>query len=573
MPPSSSSGPDFPPLLAALQPTSALLALRPFAVVGRPCIDLHLDRTERPLPASTAPHYPRAGGLEAQLAAQLAWPAAGVMVTCGADEALDRACRIMLGPGRMALLTRPTFAMLPHYVRLTGAEVSVVPWPGADFPAGELTAALTPAVRLVAIVSPNNPTGAVASAAAVRALAAAAPQALILLDLAYGDYAEEDLTSLASTLANVLVVRTLSKAWGVPGLRVGYAVGHPQVVTWLRTAGGPYSVAAPSLDQAGAQLAAAAPAVAAHVRAVRAERRELTAALVDLGAEVVPSQANFVLLRHPQASWWQDALAGLGIGSCAFPDEPSMQHALRLTCPGDAPSLARLLRGLRAAAAPQAMLFDMDGVLADVSGSFRRAIVATAASFGAQVELSEVAEMKAAGNANNDWRVTQRLLAMHGIDVDLAAVTEQFETLYNGTLAVPGLFANERLTIPPALLARWAARLPLAVVTGRPRADAERFLYNAQIAKHFTHLICMEDAPLKPNPAPVQLALTRLGVQDAWMIGDTPDDVRAARGAAVVPIGVVAPGADGLTLPAALAAAGAARILRNLADLEALWPS
>ena len=81
-----------------------------------------------------------------------------------------------------------------------------------------------------------------------------------------------------------------------------------------------------------------------------------------------------------------------------------------------------------------------------------------------------------------------------------------------------------------------------------------------------------EDAALKPDPAPVRLALERLGVELAWMVGDTPDDLVAARGAGVVPIGVVPPGADPCRARTALQAAGAARVLSRTEDLTALLP-
>jgi HAD superfamily hydrolase (TIGR01549 family) len=72
-----------------------------------------------------------------------------------------------------------------------------------------------------------------------------------------------------------------------------------------------------------------------------------------------------------------------------------------------------------------------------------------------------------------------------------------------------------------------------------------RFLEEQGVADLFSALVCMEDAPPKPNPAPVLLAMERLGVSTAWMVGDTPDDLRAARAAGVLPIAVTAPGDDG----------------------------
>jgi HAD superfamily phosphatase len=112
--------------------------------------------------------------------------------------------------------------------------------------------------------------------------------------------------------------------------------------------------------------------------------------------------------------------------------------------------------------------------------------------------------------------------------------------------------------------------LPLAVVTGRPRAEARWFLERVGIAELFRVVVCMEDAARKPDPAPVRLALARLGVRRAWMVGNTPDDVRAAAAADVVPLGIVAPGDDLDATAAALADAGAARVLDQLSDLEEL---
>ncbi len=83
--------------------------------------------------------------------------------------------------------------------------------------------------------------------------------------------------------------------------------------------------------------------------------------------------------------------------------------------------------------------------------------------------------------------------------------------------------------------------MPLAIVTGRPRRDCERFLHRFDLESLFSSVVCMEDAPLKPDPAPVQRALASSACGRAWMVGDTPDDVIAARRAGVVPIGFIPP--------------------------------
>ncbi len=256
----------------------------------------------------------------------------------------------------------------------------------------------------------------------------------------------------------------------------------------------------------------------------------------------------------------------------AWPDRPNLAGWLRITVPGDASVFARLTAAIETVLAPQALLLDMDGVLADVSRSYRAAIVATAASYGVELTAAEIARAKAAGDATNDWRLTRTLLRERGLDPPLAEVTARFEAIYQGTAEQPGLRREERLTVRRQCLARLAARRPLAIVTGRPRADAERFLAEAGISGLFGAVVAMEDAPSKPDPAPVRLALERLGVRRAWLAGDTPDDIVAARAAAVLPLGVIAPGEDPTAATDTLRDAGAWRVLTTLTELEELLP-
>jgi HAD superfamily hydrolase (TIGR01548 family) len=212
----------------------------------------------------------------------------------------------------------------------------------------------------------------------------------------------------------------------------------------------------------------------------------------------------------------------------------------------------------------------MDGVLADVSESYRRAIIETAAIWDVELTPEDVARAKAGGGATNDWELTRKLLLEREVEVDLEEVTDRFEALYQGTDEMPGLRRFESLRFDRDTLERLSTKYSLAVVTGRPRSDARRFLEEQDIANLISTTVCMEDGPSKPDPAPVRLALEQLGAKTAWMVGDTPDDMRAARGASVLPIGLVAVGDDQLLMQSVLDAAGAARVIEEPNDLERL---
>jgi histidinol-phosphate aminotransferase len=554
---------------------------------------LRLDRNEGLLPSPAAlaelaqadpellRRYPDVAELTARLAARWSVAPERVIVTAGADEAIDRACRAFLTPGRTLLLPEPSFEMLDRYAALAGGELVRVPWPGDAFPTTAFLQRIDGRTAVVAIVSPNNPTGGVATLADVRGLAAAAPHALILLDHAYVEYADEDLTAAVLDIPNVLVLRTFSKAWGLAGCRVGYAIGSTDVITVLRAAGGPYPVAAPSLALALGQLERGVAPLAAHVARVREERAALTRQLASLGLSPRASQANFVFVdcgrgdrgdRGGRARFCAAGLAALGVLVREFRDRPGIPTALRITLPGELAAFARLTSALDTVLAPEALVFDLDGVLADVRESQRAAMIATAGAYGVTVTMEDIEDALRAGDAANDWMVTQRLIAARGVQADLASLTVRFQALYLGAAGSPGLRERERLIVPRALLERFAKRLPLAVVTGRPRDEARWFLEREGLENLFRAVVCMEDAARKPDPAPVRLALTRLGARRAWMVGNTPDDVRAAAGADVLPFGVVAPGDDFDATAAALADAGAARVLDQLADLEELLP-
>jgi HAD superfamily hydrolase (TIGR01548 family) len=470
------------------------------------------------------------------------------------------------------VLPVPTFEMIYRFVAATGGEVKTVSW-DEHFPTEAVIEALDEHVSVVAVISPNNPTGRVATARDLTRLADAATGAIVLLDHVYVDYADEDLTRLATGLENVVTVRTFSKAWGLAGCRVGYAIASEEVAIVLRNVGNPYPVAGPSLAAVRGQVQGGRSILEEHVSRSREGRASLTATLARLGATPTPSQGNFVFADFGErASLLHDGLASLGIRVRRFPHRPEIATGIRITVPQVGEEMERLRTGLERVLAPDAVLFDLDGVLADVEASYRRCVLETAATFGVPITRADLEAAVLAGDANNDWVLVQRILSARGIQAPLDEVTERFQEIYLGTSERPGLRESERLLVDPDVLQRLGARLPLGIVTGRPRDEAEWFLEKTGISGLFDVVVCLEDAPLKPDPAPVRVAISQLGVQRAWMVGDTPDDIRAAAAAGVIPLGIVAPGDDPNNAGAALRGAGAAAVLEHINDLEELLP-
>lgn len=328
-------------------------------------ITLALDANEGPaLPAAMAAalardlvdpdlwrRYPDERPLRQWLASTCGVPFAGTALGAGADELLDRACRTYLPAGATLVAPTPCFAMLRQYVAAAGGTLHGVPWLGGPLPVDALVAAVQrTAAPVLAITSPNNPTGLAATTAELTTLAAALPKTLLLVDLAYVEFADSDPTAALLRSGNVLVLRTASKAHGLAGLRVGYALGTPDVVTPLRGAAGPFPCSSLSLRLCLRVLARGGNP--AGVAAVRAERAPLAAALQALGFAALPSQANFVFAtgRPAAASWLVQNLRAQGIGIRSFrSDDPQLAGAVRITCPGNAADFARLGQALAAA--------------------------------------------------------------------------------------------------------------------------------------------------------------------------------------------------------------------------------
>mmetsp|Transcript_10161 Transcript_10161/g.20406 ORF Transcript_10161/g.20406 Transcript_10161/m.20406 type:complete len:244 (-) Transcript_10161:42-773(-) len=193
------------------------------------------------------------------------------------------------------------------------------------------------------------------------------------------------------------------------------------------------------------------------------------------------------------------------------------------------------------------LLLDMDGVLADVSMSYRAAIIKTAHFFGGMNINSEmVSTRKAAGGCNNDWVLTRDLLSEEaGIQKTLEEVTEKFEEYYQVLSEDEGLIPDAAFLAELSGRCRSADGGGTAIVTGRPRKDCEKFLERNGLSGLFDACICMEDGPPKPDPFPIVAALEALGAAGrrdrAVMVGDTPDDIRAAVAAGVRAVGVFTP--------------------------------
>ncbi len=257
--------------------------------------------------------YPDRGasGLRAALADLHGVRPDQVFCANGSNEVLQCLCLAYGGAGRSVATFEPTYALHSHIARLTGTAVAEVER-RADFTIDPASVAglmetVRPAVTF--LCSPNNPTGLAEDAAGVRRVLDAT-SGLVVVDEAYGQFADWSATGLVEDTTALVVVRTFSKTWSMAALRLGYLVGPAPVVAALDRVALPYHLDA--LKQAAGRLALAhVEEMEGRVAAIVGERRRLEAGLARLPVVAWPSQANFILFRPERrkgSEVWQGLL-------------------------------------------------------------------------------------------------------------------------------------------------------------------------------------------------------------------------------------------------------------------------
>ncbi|MFC4554660.1 histidinol-phosphate transaminase [Georgenia faecalis] len=242
-----------------------------------------------------------ATGLVAALAERLGVGADRVVVGNGSVAVLETLLRAACVPGDEVVHAWRSFEAYPIAVRVAGARSVPVPLTAdGRHDLDAMAEAVTPRTRAVLLCSPNNPTGPALHEAEVRAFLARVPrEVLVVLDEAYVEFVRDpdvvDGLALVADHKNVVLLRTFSKAYGLAGLRVGYAVARPRLVRGLRAVSTPFGVNA--LAQVAARVSLRAEdALAERVEHIVAERGRVLAALAEQGWTVPDAQGNFVWL-------------------------------------------------------------------------------------------------------------------------------------------------------------------------------------------------------------------------------------------------------------------------------------
>lgn len=251
-----------------------------------------------------------------------------IVTGCGSDDVLDSAFRAFAQPGDLVAFPDPLFAMVPIFARLNGLDAVGVPLT-SDLDA-DADAMLATGARILYVCSPNNPTGTAITHAAIERLIARAP-GVVILDEAYAEFMGAGWISDAPRAGNLLVARTMSKAFGLAGLRIGYAAGDRDLVAAVEKSRGPYKVSAPAERAAIAALDNDIDWVHTHVNETRANREALRAVLREMGLAPLASASNFLLVPVPNAANVTRRMRQAGVAVRPFPALRHIGDAVRIT--------------------------------------------------------------------------------------------------------------------------------------------------------------------------------------------------------------------------------------------------
>jgi histidinol-phosphate aminotransferase len=262
-------------------------------------------------------YYPDRFELVAALSAKLGVAPETLVVGNGSNDVLELAARAFLAPGDSAIYSQYGFLVYPLVVQAIGARGIEVPARGYATDLDAMAKAVRPDTKMVFVANPNNPTGTFVPWADVRRFIERLPRTVVaVLDEAYGEYLPDALRSPTASwfreLPNVVVARTLSKAYGLAGLRVGFGIASPDVADLMNRVRQPFNVN--HLAMVAACAALEDEAFVEKCRAVNAAGlEELRAGLDRLGLEYIPPHGNFITLRVGDAGRTYQSLLREGV--------------------------------------------------------------------------------------------------------------------------------------------------------------------------------------------------------------------------------------------------------------------
>lgn len=520
------------------------------------------------MPADWASSYPEYPVLIEKLAATYGIACENVILTNGSDEGIMVVANTFIEPGEdTAIVSKPCFAVIPHSLKLAGANlVSVDVLPNLEFNIEGIEKALQNGAKLAFFATPENPTGSQIPADIIEGWCKEYPNTLIVIDEAYGEFSGTTVLPLIEKYNNLLILKTFSKAWAMAGLRLGCVFGQVQLIDYLKIVTPVFSVNNAAIWSA-LKLLDQCEEVKTYVSAVNARKQRLVQALEERQFEVVSGAGNAVLL----------SLGILAGKFCEFCREEKVlvRNRSKQVFPGDEfdPMWGRIrisigtdeeqeqfLAALDKFRKSYGIIFDLDGTLVDTSASFDETVAQMVDKYsGEPLQPDELRKLREEGGFNDDWVASIELLKRRGVSISVRDFSPEATKLYLSLAP-----SAETLLMEVEALKKLAKRFPIFIVTGRTRPEYDP-VWGERLNPLFKRVYCLDDIAglgAKPSPDYLSRNLKDFDLKYGVYIGNSVDDMNAALAAGIDRIAINTSASD-----AALKEAGAQLIINNMSEL------
>ncbi|MDO8741413.1 MAG: histidinol-phosphate transaminase [Candidatus Woesearchaeota archaeon] len=476
--------------------------------------------------------YPDYSGLNEKVAGYCKVKPNNIVVTNGCDAALKLVADCFVDKNDSAVIIEPTFSMYEFFLTIAGAKIKKIKYnKNLSFPTENLLKAVNKKTKIIILCNPNNPTGTSIDQKSIMRILKKAKNSVVLIDEAYGEFSNFTASNMIEKYGNLIITRTFSKAFGLAGLRAGYIISNNKNIEILKKAYGPFevnSIAKTAIEAALDDVAW----MKKSIKDVKENKKVLESEFRKLSIEFYPSKANFLLARFDDAEYIRGRLKENKILVRGMSRYPLIKNCLRITI-GTKKQMRKLAKSLEQILKP-ALIFDMDGVLVDVGRSYRTAIKKTAEFFtGSRVSYGEIQAYKEKTGFNNDWNITEAIIKSRGKLIKRGKIIDKFQNCYLGN-DFDGLVKNEKWLLKRKILEKLSKKYELAIVTGRPKKEAEYALIRNNVKSFFSVVMALEDVSKdKPNPEGIIKAMNALSVSRAIYFGDTKNDKLAASNAKI----------------------------------------
>lgn len=562
----------------------ALEDIKPYYIdkYPKPCV-LKLDSNENPYGApkevryalkeltdTQISRYPYYGELIDKAAQKFKVKDDEIILTNGADEALSVIINTFLNSDEELICFMPTFSMPLLYAQCAGGRIRGVDYYTKwAFDADKLIEQINDNTKIIYISTPNNPTGECTAIYDIEKILQKFPEVALILDVTYITFSQNppDYYSLINKYDNIFIVKSFSKDFALAGLRLGVILSQNKNIANCKKVLSPYSV-----NNAAVCAGIAVLNDTQYEKYIKEQtkiaRDAFMEGLLEHGFKPYKSEANFILCdfgKYCDFIFWK--LSSKGILTKRFKNSKILDSCLRITVP----RVQDIGLFFNAFKKKDMIVFDLDGVVFDVSNSYRLAIKETFKHFCSKdISDNEIQTAKEQGGLNCDWELTKYLLDKHGVNVSLEEITKTFQEIFFNpdNPETKGLIDNEKLIIKPEVFEKLSDKYDFCAFTGRPRAEACYSLEKFGILKYFCKIISRDDIEndkQKPHPEGLNRIKRETIYDKIYYFGDTLDDVYAAVASSTPVFGVAKSGSN---LAKILLEAGADDIIDDTSKID-----